>query len=669
MATQQCPACGTLHDVGVYVTGKRIRCKSCGLHFTVERPESLIAARVGRQVAAAAARPARPAPAPAPAPRPAAAADETSPVAGGLSIPGFEIHEMLGKGGMGRVYRARQVSLDRWVAIKILNEDLAKHHSFIRRFEKESGALASLNHPNITAIFDRGSAGGLYYFVMEYVGGPSLRHKMQAGLETREAVQLFCILCRAVAHAHKRAVIHRDLKPENVLFSEEGVLKVADFGLANIIAPDRRWELTRTKVSMGTVNYMAPEQRQDAKHVDHRADIYSLGVMLYEMLTGELPVGRFRPPSKTRPGIDERLDRVVMRMLDVEPQQRPQNAELISATLESWLQEKNPPARAESTTRAAVSAETTRPRSSPRPLSRAPRSLRLRRLLTRTLANRLAWWVAALALALAAGLGGLWWLMHRGLSDHPGDLRLTGNGANQTVAVVHPRQLTYLSPSRIERNGGEVTTVFDFQPSSQESQPLQLLGGVWLKKRGRLVQDTLARGFAVNQVPARALFGKTPHLAEGVRLDTSLEARPAVVQVGERALSMQDYLDQALGGTRLLVPLTISHRAGLGFLDAAGRGLELLLPLQDSRTGILLRRGEGMEGGNHEFPLPESAPAAPASWQLQMSIEQGRIQVSLNGVEVVNELAGFPLGFRGFPAISCQNARCRIRRVVLRQPR
>lgn len=667
MATQRCPACGTLHDVGVYVTGKRVRCRACGLHFTVERPESIIAARAGRRVAAAAAGRAGNA---APVQQSAVAVADTSPVGSGLTIPGFEIHEMLGKGGMGRVYRARQVSLDRWVAIKILNEDLAKHHSFIRRFEKESGALASLSHPNITAIFDRGSANGRYYFVMEYVGGPSLRHKMQAGLEIRESLQLFAVLCQAVAHAHKRSVVHRDLKPENVLFSEEGILKVADFGLANIIAPDRRWELTRTKVSMGTVNYMAPEQRQDAKHVDHRADIYSLGVMLYEMLTGELPVGRFRPPSQTRPGIDERLDRVVMRMLDIEPQQRPQNAGLIAATLESWLREKNShPARAVGSARAAASAETTRPRSSPRPLSRAPRTLRVRRMLSRTLTNRLAWWIAALALVLAAGLSGLWWLMQQGLSDRPGDLRLTGNGSNQTVAVVHPRQLTYISPSHIERDGQSVTAVFDFLPSSQESQPLQLLGGVWLKKRGFLVQDTLARGFAVNQIPARALFGNTPYLPDATHLETTMEVRPAQVNAGGKTLSMQDYLDQSLGGTRLLIPLTISHRAGLGFLDAAGRGLELLLPLQGSRTGIIMRRGEGMEGGNHDFPLPEAAQSTSASWQLRMDISDGRVKVSLNGIEVVNELAGFPLGFRGLATISCQNARCRIKRVALRHQR
>ncbi|RME29861.1 MAG: serine/threonine protein kinase, partial [Deltaproteobacteria bacterium] len=367
MATQACPACGTLHDVGIYVSGKRIRCRACGIPFTVQRAESLVAARAFRSRHAVIRQPSRPFQPPARSSARQRKAADTTPSGGSLFVPGYQIKEMLGKGGMGRVYRALQVSLDRWVAIKVLNEDLAKHHSFIRRFEKESGALASLNHPNIIAIYDRGCHEGVYYFVMEYVGGPSLRRRMHDGLKVRECVQIMSTLCKAVAHAHRRSVIHRDIKPENVLFTEEGVLKVADFGLANIIAPDGRWELTRTRVSMGTVNYMAPEQRRDAKHVDGRADIYSLGVIFYEMLTGEFPVGRFQPPSRLRPGLDPRLDRIVMRMLESQPSRRPQNADLIAATLDSWLQEAGKPEANRQGAASADSGQSTSPRTSGRP--------------------------------------------------------------------------------------------------------------------------------------------------------------------------------------------------------------------------------------------------------------------------------------------------------------
>ncbi len=268
----------------------------------------------------------------------ATVAEGTTAAAPPPAIPGYELIEVLGKGGMGEVWRAKQVSLQRMVAVKVLPPRLAKDPEFVARFDKEATALASLSHPNITQIIDRGVSGDHYYFVMELVPGKSLREIISAGRPTpAEALKIAVQICRAIEHAHAQQIIHRDLKPENILIDEAGHVKVADFGLAGMRGSKRNVELTATAVAMGTVNYMAPEQRRDAKNVDHRADIYSLGVMLYELLTGELPIGRFKLPSERIRGLDRRLDDVVARTLETEVEARPARAGEIAQSLEGLL--------------------------------------------------------------------------------------------------------------------------------------------------------------------------------------------------------------------------------------------------------------------------------------------------------------------------------------------
>ncbi|MFP2931550.1 serine/threonine-protein kinase [Pyxidicoccus sp. 3LG] len=239
--------------------------------------------------------------------------------AGKVDLPGLELLEMLGRGGMGEVWLARQQSLGRTVAVKLLPPKLAKDPEFVTRFEKEATALAALNHPHIIQIIDRGVAGEHYYFVMEYVEGRSLREAMGAGLTPERGLKILLSVARAIECAHDKGIIHRDLKPENILLDGRGHVKVADFGLAGIRGPESRLQLTATAVAMGTLNYMAPEQRRDAKNVDGRADLFSLGVILYEMLTGELPLGRFKLPSAKVPGLDPRVDDVVERLLETDP--------------------------------------------------------------------------------------------------------------------------------------------------------------------------------------------------------------------------------------------------------------------------------------------------------------------------------------------------------------
>ncbi|AEI67462.1 serine/threonine-protein kinase [Corallococcus macrosporus] len=263
--------------------------------------------------------------------------DSTFVGAGKVDLPGFELLEMLGRGGMGEVWLARQQSLGRTVAVKLLPPRLAKDPEFVTRFEKEATALAALNHPNIVQIIDRGVAGEHYYFVMEYVEGRSLREAMSAGLPREQGLKFILSVARAIECAHDKGIIHRDLKPENILLDGRGNVKVADFGLAGIRAPDSRLQLTATSVAMGTLNYMAPEQRRDAKNVDGRADLFSLGVILYEVLTGELPLGRFKLPSAKVPGVDPRVDPVVDRLLEQDPHARYEKAADLCAALEAMI--------------------------------------------------------------------------------------------------------------------------------------------------------------------------------------------------------------------------------------------------------------------------------------------------------------------------------------------
>ena len=250
-------------------------------------------------------------------------------------FPQLEILELVGQGGMGAVYKARQRQLDRIVALKILPSESAADPAFAERFSREAKSLAQLNHPHIVTVHDFGQAGGLYYFLMELVDGSDLRRMLESGhLAPREALAIVPQICDALQYAHDEGVVHRDIKPENILIDRKGRVKIADFGLAKLLGrPPESLALTGTNQVMGTPNYIAPEQVERPLAVDHRADIYSLGVVFYEMLTGELPLGRFAPPSK-KVQVDVRLDDVVLRSLEKEPERRYQQASDVKTDVE-----------------------------------------------------------------------------------------------------------------------------------------------------------------------------------------------------------------------------------------------------------------------------------------------------------------------------------------------
>jgi predicted Ser/Thr protein kinase len=253
--------------------------------------------------------------------------DIGDPVEVGKKLPQFEILRMLGRGGMGVVYQACQKQLDRMVAIKILPPVDALSRDFVARFTREARSLAKLNHPNIVSVHDFGESGGLYYIVMEFVDGANLRELFETRkLAPAEALAIVPKICDALEYAHEEGIVHRDIKPENILIDKKGRVKIADFGLAKLLRREALdMSLTLSGTSLGTVRYMAPEQMDKPETVDHRADLYSLGVVIYEMLTGEVPVGRYELPSQ-KAQVDVRLDEIVLHALEREPARRYQHA-------------------------------------------------------------------------------------------------------------------------------------------------------------------------------------------------------------------------------------------------------------------------------------------------------------------------------------------------------
>jgi len=263
-----------------------------------------------------------------------------------VKFPQLEILGFIGRGGMGAVYKARQKELDRIVALKILPPDTSQEAAFAERFTREARALARLNHPGIITIHEFGRADGLYFFLMEYVDGLNLRDLLANGrISPREALAIVPQICDALQFAHDQGIVHRDIKPENILIDRRGRVKVADFGLAKLVgagnepmadggAATGSPELTVSGKIMGTPNYMSPEQKENPEAVDNRADIYALGVVFYQMLTGELPGKKIEPPS-AKVQIDVRLDEVVLRALERKPELRYQQVSEVKTMVET----------------------------------------------------------------------------------------------------------------------------------------------------------------------------------------------------------------------------------------------------------------------------------------------------------------------------------------------
>jgi serine/threonine-protein kinase len=266
-------------------------------------------------------------------------------------FPGYEVLSVLGRGAMGVVYKARQIGLDRFVALKVLPQGGHNDREALQRFRTEARATAQLHHPNIVQIFDIGETDSLPYFSLEFVEGGSLAQKLGGQPQPpRQAVLTVEILARAIAVAHERGIIHRDLKPANVLLTNTGQPKISDFGLAKLLGEKNRH--TMHGAILGTPSYMAPEQaRGNMKAICAATDIFSLGAILYEMLTGRPPFqgatvfdtmqqlmhDRPRPLRGLRPELPRDLERIVNKCLEKLPDDRYQSGRELADDLRRFL--------------------------------------------------------------------------------------------------------------------------------------------------------------------------------------------------------------------------------------------------------------------------------------------------------------------------------------------
>src|SRR5438067_1302791 len=260
----------------------------------------------------------------------------------------YKIIRKLGAGGMADVYLAEDQELGRRVAIKILNDRHAADDSFVERFRREAKNAASLSHPNIVSIYDRGTAEGTYYIAMEYLDGRSLKELIvsRGPAPIKVAIEYTRQILGAIGFAHRHGIVHRDIKPHNVLVGPEGRLKVTDFGIARSGAS----QMTEVGSIIGTAQYLSPEQARGSP-VDQTSDLYSVGVVLYEMLTGQVPFTGDtpleiamkhlsevpKPPSELRPDVPHDLDLVVLRALAKDPAERYESSEAMSADLKRVL--------------------------------------------------------------------------------------------------------------------------------------------------------------------------------------------------------------------------------------------------------------------------------------------------------------------------------------------
>ena len=402
----------------------------------------------------------------------------------------FELLAFVGQGGMGAVYKARQKQLARTVALKILPPGIGDKPGFAERFTREARAMARLNHPGIVTIHDFGQVPApapasavaqttaapigsglnpaaptvpLYYLVMEFVDGVSLRQLLRSGrVSPREALAIVPQICDALQYAHDQGIVHRDIKPENILLDRQGRVKVADFGLAKLVGTDSAPEstfrgtgelgdpgsspatgavnLTDADHVMGTPRYMAPEQLEHPQAVDHRADIYSLGVTFYEMLTGELPVGKFAPPSR-KVQMDVRLDEVVLHALEKEPELRYQQAREVKTDLTAISGVAATPASAPGASAA--------PRAATSPPGRAGR----RRVIAAAIG------VGVLLLAIAVSF------LVRRQDAKPAGCIADWRAAHEGMDSVGKNNA--FQPGQIRLVPGEYGTAFDFQYSQQ----------------------------------------------------------------------------------------------------------------------------------------------------------------------------------------------------------
>jgi serine/threonine protein kinase len=344
-------------------------------------------------------------------------------------FPGYTVLTLLGRGGMGAVYQAREIELDRLVAIKLLPLEVSVDKDFADRFRREARAMARLNHPNIITVHAFGTTReGHLYFVMEFVDGANLADIIHASpvagatepaasgsLAPDQALSIVEQVCTALEFAHGEGIVHRDIKPANVMVDRRGRVKVADFGLARLTDPSaEKLGHTMTGTVMGTPDYMAPEQ-MEAMNVDHRADIYSLGVMLYEMLCRQVPKGIFQPPSY-RTGCDTRIDAIVIKAMQQAPEHRYQSTAEMKTDIAAARASSAPPVSASVPAPPPPPRKPGVPKAPPRPARSAPPETAVMKAIVPTEPAKKSKvpLLAGVAVILLAAIGALEWMKHSG---------------------------------------------------------------------------------------------------------------------------------------------------------------------------------------------------------------------------------------------------------------
>ncbi|MDD2414939.1 MAG: Stk1 family PASTA domain-containing Ser/Thr kinase [Eubacteriaceae bacterium] len=265
----------------------------------------------------------------------------------------YEIVELIGRGGMAYVYKAKDLKLNRFVAVKVLREEYTENEQFIKKFDRESQAAAGLSHPNIVSVYDVGVDGDVYFIVMEYVDGITLKQYLdkKGHLEYEEATNFIIDIAEALKCAHAHQIIHRDIKPQNIMLTADLMPKVTDFGIARAITSST---ITMTNQTMGSVHYISPEQARGG-FVDERSDLYSLGIMYYELLTGQLPFDEestvtiaikhiqedITPPMEINPDIPQSVNDVVVKLCEKKPEDRYQNTDELIDDLDQIMLDAN----------------------------------------------------------------------------------------------------------------------------------------------------------------------------------------------------------------------------------------------------------------------------------------------------------------------------------------
>ncbi len=395
-------------------------------------------------------------------------------------LPQYEVLSLLGRGGMGAVYQGRQISLDRLVAIKILSGELDDaDQGFAERFKNEARAMAKLSHPGIVSVFDFGETpGGLLYIVMEFIEGTDVQQMISGKrrLHTEHAMAITAHVCDALAYAHERGIIHRDIKPSNIMVGYDGSVKVADFGLAKINQGGQTLGLTQSGMAMGTLHYMAPETLTLGTAVDHRADIYAVGVMLYQMLTGKLPQGMFEMPSMQVPGLDPRYDGIIAKALREDRDLRYGSAAELRRDLDAILT--RPVVKAEAGAGKAVAALPTQARPQrpgagrpQQPYRPPPAQSRPQVIVRKEKKSSPLLWVALLAISAVAG----WLYFERGKAkaaqaSQPASVAGVPPGTPAAVPAVLQPSITIHSPDAVR-----ILPLSVGQPRLYDSNPLRVI--------------------------------------------------------------------------------------------------------------------------------------------------------------------------------------------------